>query len=62
MMNAEMLAANIVAHWVQAGVVAAASISAIRLLDVRAPGYRLVVLQLTLLTSLLLPVMQPYKV
>ncbi len=61
-MNAEMLAANIVAHWVQAGVVAAASLLAIRLLDVRAPGYRLVVLQLTLLTSLLLPVMQPYAV
>jgi beta-lactamase regulating signal transducer with metallopeptidase domain len=62
MMNADILAANVVAHWVQAGVIAAASISAIRLLGVRAPGYRLVVLQLTLLTSVLLPVMQPYTV
>jgi TonB family protein len=61
-MNAELLAGNIAAHWVQAGVVSVASLSAMRLLRVRAPGYRLVTLQLTLLTSLLLPAMQPYAV
>ena len=61
-MNADMLAANIAAHWVQAGIVTVASLSAMRLLRVRASGYRLVALQLTLLTGLLLPVMQPYVV
>jgi TonB family protein len=61
-MNADMLAANIAAHWVHAGMVTVASLSAMRLLRVRASGYRLVALQLTLLTGLLLPLMQPYAV
>lgn len=59
-MNVELLVQNIASHWVQAGVVAAASLSAMRLLSVRAPDYRLIALQLTLLTTLLLPLMQPY--
>jgi TonB family protein len=61
-MNADMLAANIAAHWVQAGIVTVASLSVMRLLRVRASGYRLVALQLTLLTGLLLPLIQPYAV
>ena len=61
-MNADMLAANIAAHCVQAGMVTVASLSAMRLLRVRASGFRLVALQLTLLTGLLLPILQPYAV
>src|SRR5688572_16133227 len=61
-MNVELIAQNIAPHWVQAGVIAAASLSAMRLLKVRAPRYRLIALQLTLVTILLLPLTQPYVV
>ena len=62
-MNADMLAANIAAHWVQAGMRHRRPLfRRCGCCDVRASGYRLVALQLTLLTGLLLPVMQPYAV
>ena len=60
--SADLFVRNIAAHWAQAGVVASASLLAIRLLNVRAPGYRLIALQLTMLTILLLPLMQPYEI
>ena len=61
-MNVELLAANVTAHWVQSGVLAAVSLVAMRLLNLHEPRVKLVVLQLTLGTLLLLPALQPRMV
>jgi TonB family protein len=61
-MGAELLAGNIAAHWVQAGVLAASALIAIRALSLDEPRAKLAALQLTLLAIVLLPFVQPWKV
>ena len=58
-MNAELLAGNIMAHWLQAGAVVASALVALRVLHLNEPGARLAALQGTLVAILLLPVVQP---
>lgn len=60
-MDAELLARNIAAHWVQAGVLAASALIAIRLLQLEEARARLAALHVTLAAILLLPLMQPWK-
>ncbi len=59
-MNAELLAGNIAAHWLQAGIVAASALLAMRLL-LREPRARLAALHLTLVAIVLLPAVQPWR-
>ena len=54
-MNAELLAGNIAAHWVQAGILAVSALLAMRLLLLREPRARLAALHLTLVAIVLLP-------
>jgi TonB family protein len=61
-MNVELLAGNIAAHWVQAGVIATSALLAIRLLNFNEPRARLAALHLTLVAIVLLPLMQPWRV
>src|SRR5688500_3122503 len=60
-MNAELLAANIAAHWIQSGLLAAAAIVALRMLSIRDPRFTLATLQLTLVAIMLLPMVQPWR-
>jgi TonB family protein len=60
-MNAELLAGNIAAHWVQSGLLAGALLVALRLLCVRDPRLRLAVLQLGFVAIVLLPMLQPWR-
>lgn len=60
-MNAELLAGNIAAHWLQAGILAASALLAMRLLLLHAPRARLAALHLTLVAILLLPAVQPWR-
>ena len=60
-MNADLLARNIAAHWVQSGLIAVAALVAIRLLKSGDPRWRLAALQLTFACTLLLPLIQPWR-
>jgi TonB family protein len=60
-MNAELLARNIAAHWLQAGVLAASALMAMRLLKLNEPRAKLAALQLVLISILLLPLIQPWR-
>jgi TonB family protein len=61
-MNVELIAGNLAAHWVQAGVLAASALIAIRLLNLNEPRARLAALHVTLLAIVLLPLLQPWNV
>src|SRR5688500_18295918 len=60
-MNAELLAQNIAAHWVQSGLLVAAALFALRLFRTGEPRARLAALHLTLMATLLLPLLQPWR-
>ena len=60
-MSADFLAANIAAHWIQSGLLAAVVLGALRLAGAVDPRFRLAALQLALLVILLLP-LQPWRV
>jgi TonB family protein len=60
-MNAENLAWNIAAHWIQSGVIAGSSLIALRLLAVTEARARLAALHVTLATIVVLPVLQPWR-
>src|ERR1700686_1565295 len=60
-MSAELLVANLTAHWIQAGVLSMVALGAIRLLRVKEPRLRLAALQLVLLLIVLLPWMQRWQ-
>jgi len=60
-MNAELLLGNIAAHWLQAGVLVASALVALRLLQLDEPRAKLAALHVTLMAILLLPVMQPWR-
>jgi TonB family protein len=60
-MSAELLAVNIAAHWVQAGILSAAAALAIRLLNLNEPRSRLAALHLTVIAIVALPLLQPWK-
>ncbi len=61
-MSAELLAANMAAHWVQSGLLAAAAIIAMRLMRLHEPRARLAALQLTVIAIIALPIAQPMRV
>src|SRR5947208_2017815 len=60
-MNAPLLAANLAAHWIQAGVLAVTTLCALRLLRVKEPRIGLAVLQILLVLIVLLPWVQPRR-
>jgi TonB family protein len=60
-MNADLLAGNIAAHWIQAGILSAAAALAMRLLKLNEPRGRLAALHLVLAAIVLLPLMQPWR-
>jgi TonB family protein len=60
-MNAELLARNIGAHWVQSGALVVACLTAMRRLRFRDPLLRLAALHLLLATTPLLPAIQPWR-
>ncbi len=60
-MNAELLARNVAAHWVQSGLLVVAALIAMRLLRAGEPRLKLAALHLTLASTLLLPLMQPRR-
>jgi TonB family protein len=60
-MSAELLAGNIVAHWVQSGVLAAAAVIAMRVMRFHEPRLRLAALHLTMLAIVALPFVQPMR-
>ncbi len=60
-MSAELLAVNIAAHWVQAGVLAATAFVAMRVLNLNEPRARLAALHVTLVAIALLPLVQPWR-
>jgi TonB family protein len=60
-MNAETLAGNIAAHWIQAGILWASAVLAIRLLNLNEPRSRLAALHLTVIAIMALPLLQPWK-
>ena len=60
-MNTEVFAWNVAAHWIQAGIVAASALIALRLLHVTGPHARLWALHLTLGAIVILPVLQPWR-
>jgi TonB family protein len=59
-MDADLLAWNIAAHWLQAGLLAGAVLLAIRAVRPASPRARLAALHLTLVATLLLPAIQPW--
>ncbi len=59
-MSAELLAANITAHWIQSGLLAAVVLGALRIAGAADPRFRLAAFQLALLVMLILPV-QPWR-
>jgi TonB family protein len=59
-MSAELVAGNIAAHWIQAGILSAAAALAIRLLNVKEPRSRLAALHLTMIAIVALPLLQPW--
>lgn len=59
-MNAEVLAGNIAAHWVQAAVIAISALLALRLLRLHEPRAKLAALHGTLVAIILLPFVQPW--
>src|SRR5687768_15553281 len=61
-MNAELLAVNIAAHWVQAGVLATSALIAIRLLNLNEPRSRLAALHIAVVAIVVLPLVQPWSV
>jgi TonB family protein len=61
-MDVELLARNVTAHWLQAGVLAMSALTAIRLLNFNDPRAKLAALQLTLVAIVLLPIVQPWRV
>jgi TonB family protein len=60
-MNAEVLAANLAAHWIQAGLIATVTILALALLRVKEPRLRLAALQTMLGLVVLVPWAQPWR-
>jgi TonB family protein len=60
-MNVDLLAANLAAHWVQAGLIAIAAILALAVLRVKDPRLRLVALQTTMWLMVVLPWVQPWQ-
>ena len=62
MMSAELLVANLTAHWIQAGVLSMVALSAIRLLRVKEPRLNLAVLHLLLVLIVFLPWLQRRQV
>lgn len=60
-MNADLLARNIAAHWVQSALLVVAALAAMRVFRVAAPRVRLVTLHLTFAATLLLPLVQPWQ-
>jgi TonB family protein len=61
-MNVELLAVNIAAHWVQAGVLATSALIAIRLLNLNEPRSRLAALHIAVVAIVVLPLVQPWSV
>jgi TonB family protein len=61
-MNAPLLAGNLAAHWVQAGVLSIVLVSAIRLLRVKEPRLRLALFHLLLILIVFLPWLQRWQV
>jgi TonB family protein len=61
-MQVDLLAANLAAHWIQAGLIAAVTILALAILRVKDPRLRLVALQAMLWLIVLLPWVQPWRV
>jgi TonB family protein len=61
-MAIDLLAGNIAAHWVQAGLLAASALVAICLLNLNEPRARLAALHVTLVAIVLLPLLQPWMV
>jgi TonB family protein len=59
-MNLDLLAANLAAHWIQAGLIATAAILALAVLRVKDPRLRLVALQTTVWLIVLVPWAQPW--
>src|SRR5205823_5068355 len=60
-MNAEMLAANLAAHWIQAGVLSLATLCGLRVLGVKEPRLALAAFQIVLVVIVLLPWMQRWR-
>ena len=60
-MSAELLAGNIAAHWIQAGILSASAVLAMRLLKLNEPRARLAALHLTLAAIVALPLLQPWR-
>ena len=58
-MNAELFVANVLAHWVQSGLLVAASLIVLRLMAPARPAFRLTALQAMLAAVVVLPVVQP---
>jgi TonB family protein len=61
-MDIELLARNVAAHWLQAGVLAVSALLAARLLNFNDPRAKLAALQLTLVAIVLLPIVQSRRV
>jgi TonB family protein len=60
-MNAELVAANIAAHWIQSGMLVAATLTVLWLLTPATPSFRLAALQLILALTIVLPTIQPWN-
>ena len=60
-MNGELLAGNILAHWLQAGALAISALIAMKLLHLNEPRARLAALHLVLIAIVMLPLVQPWR-
>jgi hypothetical protein len=59
-MNASLIAANLTAHWIQAGLVSVAALLALFVFRVKEPRLKLALLQSVLAITLLLPCLEPW--
>jgi TonB family protein len=60
-MNAELVAANIAAHWMQSGLLAAAALTSLWLITPAKPSFRVAALQFILALTIVLPTIQPWN-
>src|SRR5580700_663326 len=60
-MTASLLAANLTAHWIQAGLVSIVALLALVVLRVKEPRLKLAVLQAVLAVTLFLPGVEPWR-
>jgi hypothetical protein len=60
-MTASLIAANLTAHWIQAGLVSLAALVALFVFRVKEPRLKLAVLQGVLALTLLLPCLEPWR-